>query len=257
MCKSAPGDLPSAGFAVPTTWVDRYDVYGTALRTVQTAADGVSRTSTSSYDPAGRVRRAGSTGTGTEAGVARPDTETTYDSAGRLALTRLVSGGSTADGTGPIARSYDAYGRISSYTDGTGLVTTSTYDSAGRPATVSNSHGSRTVSYEANGERGSLPTALNVSGVGVFTARYGADGTLVRQTLPGELTATTITDADTAHRLSRTSTAVRSVLAACQAWSGNAASSRPATAHGSRSSCGRSWRVALGAAAVMTHVSPK
>ena len=59
--------------------------------------------------------------------MARPDTETSYDSAGQLALTRLVSGGSTTDGTGPIGRSYDAYGRVSSYTDGTGLVTTSTY----------------------------------------------------------------------------------------------------------------------------------
>jgi RHS repeat-associated protein len=86
-------------------------------------------------------------------------------------------------------------GRLVSYTDSSGLVTTQSYDSVGRLVTVANEHGTRTVGYDGNGERGSLPTSLEVSGVGVFTARYGADGSIVREDLPGGLSATTERDA--------------------------------------------------------------
>lgn len=82
-----------------------------------------------------------------------------------------------------------------SYTDGSGLVTTQSYDSVGRLITVANEHGTRTIGYDGGGERGSLPTSLDVSGVGVFTARYGTDGALVREELPGGLSATTVRDA--------------------------------------------------------------
>ncbi len=196
LCKSFPGGAPSAGFTAPTTWVNSYDVYGTALRTVETAADGVERTSSSTLDAAGRVRFAATVGAGPDVGTAVPEIETTYDpGTGAVLSTGLRTGGSTAAGTGAISRTYDAFGRLSTYTDGTGLVTTTSYDDAGRVDKITNSHGERTVSYGGNGERGNLPTGVNVSGVGVFSARYGPDGTLVRQTLPGELTSTTVSNA--------------------------------------------------------------
>ncbi|MEU2349709.1 RHS repeat-associated core domain-containing protein [Modestobacter sp. NPDC049651] len=199
VCKTAPGGNPSAGFAVPTTWVSAYDVYGHATRTVETG-QGITRTTDTAYDPAGRVVRTQTTGTGTEIGTARAITETTYTPAGLVDTTRLINPdgtptGSTAQGTGPISRGYDAYGRLTSYTDGSGLTTSQTYDTVGRAQTTSNNQGTRTVSYDENGERGSLATSIAVSDVGTFTARYGADGTLVRETMPGSITALTKTDA--------------------------------------------------------------
>lgn len=140
-------------------------------------------------------------GSGNEAGLTRPITESTYNNAGLLAQSRLLEsdgspGGDVTQGTGPIARAYDAYGRLTSYIDGTGLETGYTYDAVGRLATVTNSAGTRTISYDGGGERGSLPTRIDVTGVGTFTARYGADGTLVQEGLPGGITATTVGDAD-------------------------------------------------------------
>jgi YD repeat-containing protein len=140
------------------------------------------------------------TGTGTEVGITQPVTDTSYTPAGLVEATRLINPdgtptGDLAQGTGAITRSYDAYSRPVSYTDGAGLATTTSYDTVGRVKTVSNNHGSRTVSYDENGERGSLPTSVAVSDVGTFTARYGSDGTLVRQTLPGGITALTKSDA--------------------------------------------------------------
>ncbi|SOC53550.1 RHS repeat-associated core domain-containing protein [Blastococcus aggregatus] len=199
LCKTLPGGAPSAGAVIPTSWIVGYDVYGNATRTVETGA-GVSRTTDVSYDVAGRVRRSITTGVGPEVGVQRPVTEATYNNAGLTVQTRLLNAdgtafGSAADGTAPIVRTYDAYGRLRTYTDGNGLVSAYSYDAIGRLANVSNDHGTRTVAYDENGERGSLPTSIDVSGVGVFTATYGADGTLVREGMPGGFAATTIRDA--------------------------------------------------------------
>ncbi len=199
LCKSLPGGAPSAGAPIPTSHVVGYDVYGNPTRTVETG-QGVSRTTDVSYDAAGRSRRSVTTGTGPEVGQLRPVTETLYNAAGLVERTQLLNpgggvGGNAADGTAPITRTYDAYGRLVTYTDGTGLVSSYSYDAVGRLTTLANDHGTRTVGYDGNGERGSLPTTVEVSGVGRFTARYGADGSLVREDLPGGFSATTIRDA--------------------------------------------------------------
>lgn len=199
LCKTLPGGAPNAGAPIPTSWASGYDVYGNPTRTVETGA-GVTRTTNVSYDTAGRVRRGVTTGSGPEIGVQRPVTETVYNAAGLTVQTRLLNAdgtvaGSTADGTAAIVRTYDAYGRLATYTDGTGLVSAYGYDSVGRLSTVGNDQGNRTVAYDQNGERGSLPTSIDVSGVGVFTATYGADGTLIREGMPGGFAATTIRDA--------------------------------------------------------------
>ncbi|SEO61350.1 RHS repeat-associated core domain-containing protein [Trujillonella endophytica] len=199
VCKTLPGGAPSSGAALLTKWVAAYDVYGNPTRVVETGP-GVTRTSDTAYDSVGRARRSSITATGLEAGQSRPTVETTYTAAGLVALTRVLNpdgtvGGDVAQGTGPIDRTYDAYGRVTSYTDGTGLTTTSTYDSVGRLGTVSNEAGTRTIGYGGAGER-SLPTSIDVTEVGTFAARYGADGALVRESSPGGFTATTIRGAD-------------------------------------------------------------
>ncbi len=81
---------------------------------------------------------------------------------------------------------YNALGQVTEYEDADGSQTKTTYDAYGRPVTVTDARGSRTVTYDpATG----LPTGLEVSGVGTFTARYDADGDLVETTMPNGISA--------------------------------------------------------------------
>ncbi len=212
VCKTTPAAPPApagsgaggATFAVPPSWVSRYDVYGHPLRTVETAPDGsLTRTADTTYDTAGRPVAATVTQTGSAAGSAAEATaalgesDTAYDSAGRIAAVS-TPGGTAAAGTGPVVHGYDAYGRQISYTDGSGAVTATSYDDAGRLSTVTTAHGKRTLTYDNTVERG-RPVALQDSAAATtdsFTAGYDPDGVLRRQSYPGGLTALTVTDAD-------------------------------------------------------------
>ncbi len=204
-CKTTPAAAPSAGYTIPTSQVTGYDIYGHPTRTVETGQDGTSRTNTVSYDPAGRPISTTVVGAGPEIGQALPASTSTYDPATGQPTVTSVPGGTASNGTGTITRGYDAYGRQIAYTDATGSSSTISYDAAGRLSKVRGAHGSRTISYDENGERGSLPTSIVDSGTdsttgtgvgaGTFTARYGADGSLVKQGYPGAISAVTVTDA--------------------------------------------------------------
>ncbi|MGN6815101.1 MAG: RHS repeat-associated core domain-containing protein [Solirubrobacterales bacterium] len=88
--------------------------------------------------------------------------------------------------------SYDALGRATSYEDADGAKATTSLDLDGRPATSTDAKGSQTIRYDANS---GLPVEMEASGVGVFTASYNADGSMVKQGLPDGLTAQTTYDA--------------------------------------------------------------
>lgn len=84
--------------------------------------------------------------------------------------------------------SYDGLGRVVRYADADGNVATVTYDLLGRPVTEADARGSRTWTYDPTT---GLPTKLEDSAAGTFTATYDADRKLRTRVLPNGLTGTT------------------------------------------------------------------
>ncbi|HYC54273.1 MAG TPA: RHS repeat-associated core domain-containing protein, partial [Candidatus Binatia bacterium] len=81
---------------------------------------------------------------------------------------------------------YDNLGRPKTYEDADGNEAETTYDSYGRPVTTTDDKGSQTITYDSVS---GLPTKLEDSGAGTFTAKYDADGKLIARVLPNGLTA--------------------------------------------------------------------
>nr|WSX81744.1 hypothetical protein OH826_17015 [Streptomyces sp. NBC_00899] len=165
-----PAQLP-----VKTT---TYDRWGNAA-TVTETANGVTRTTTTSHDAAGRDTGTSVTG-GT--GTAVPDTTTTYDPATGKATTTAAAGRT-------ISRTYDKLGRQISYADGAGSTTTTQYDSLNRPVLTTDSAPSTTTyTYDSAKDPRGLETSRTDSVAGTFSAAYDADSEVTAQTLPGGYT---------------------------------------------------------------------
>ncbi|HEX7299232.1 MAG TPA: RHS repeat-associated core domain-containing protein [Solirubrobacteraceae bacterium] len=175
-CKIRSAAQPTSGSQLPVT-VQQYDAYQNVTQSQDTVDNILRRTTTKTYDAAGRLATEQVVGNATGAGT--DPARKTYDysaSSGRLTTT-------TTPATTPvrtITRSYDAVGRISTYTDADGAVTTTRYDLLGRPARVSDTGGGdRTMTYDATTGR---LAQINDTTVGVINASaYDADGVLTRQ----------------------------------------------------------------------------
>src|SRR5205823_3547641 len=145
--------------------------------TVTETANGVTRVTTTSHDPAGRVTAVSVTG-GT--GDPVPDTLTSYDPASGQVST-------TGDPTGAqISSEYDQLGRLIAYTDAAGARTSYQYDDLDRKTLTIDANNTRTTyTYDTAIEPRGLLTSTTDSVAGTITARYDADGNLVSQALPG------------------------------------------------------------------------
>jgi RHS repeat-associated protein len=190
VCRAAPAAQPS-GTPVPVTETT-YNAYAQPATVTETSGS-VTRTTTRTYDAAGRaltvhVNDASS-------GVTQiPDVTTGYDP-----TTGLPTTASTATQT--LTTGFDALGRATSYTaptaSGTNTATTS-YDIDGRPLTVNDGKGTTTYSYDGTDQLGrvehrGLLTGEN-AGMGslpsAFAGAYDADGNLVSESYPNGLVAT-------------------------------------------------------------------
>ncbi|MFF2656461.1 DNRLRE domain-containing protein [Kitasatospora sp. NPDC058032] len=167
---AAAGDAGANPAEIPTSTTE-YDRYGRPA-VVRETANGVTRTTTTTTDAAGRTTKVAVTG-GT--GTAVPDTTTAYDAA-----TGRVVG--IANGTATVRTTFDRLGRVIGYDDGAGSVTTTEYDVADRPVKRADSAPSTTTTgYDGYGR----PQSLTDSVAGTMTAEYDSEGKLTRQTLPG------------------------------------------------------------------------
>lgn len=173
--------------SLPVEQVAMYSRYLAPATTTETRGDVV-RTSSTTFDSAGRAIQSETTLAGVDGSAALPRTTTLYDPA-----TGLVTGTSAAS-AGTISTIYDLWGRQTTYTDTDGAVTTTSYDAAGRVATVADPTGTTTYTYDGASERRGLVTSLNVSGVGEFTSTYDAAGNPVSSSLAGQLTLTNTYD---------------------------------------------------------------
>ncbi|HEX2057383.1 MAG TPA: RHS repeat-associated core domain-containing protein, partial [Actinomycetota bacterium] len=184
-CKVVPVSQPGTA-GLPDLAVTTYQ-YNRLLQVTQTkeTTGTHSRTATTTYDAAGREVSDGATAT---SGTAVPTATTAYsDATGHPTSVTTVDGGVTRR----VTTTYDTLGRPTSYTDAEGNTSTTTYDLLSRPLSRSDGKGTQTLTYDATS---GLPTRLEDSGAGVFTASYNADGLPLTTTLPGGVKVTNTYD---------------------------------------------------------------
>ncbi|MFE0647145.1 DNRLRE domain-containing protein [Streptomyces sp. NPDC059534] len=182
VCSTGPaGDTTGGGTnpaQLPSTTTE-YDWWGNTAQLTETA-NGVTRTTTTTYDAAGRPTRTAVTG---GIGQAVPESATEYDASTGQALRTVSPTGGT------ITKAIDRLGRLISYTDADGGVTTTEYDLLDRPVKVAdNAPSTVTYTYDTGVEPRGLATRTTDSVAGVFQTGYDADGTVSGERLPGGYT---------------------------------------------------------------------
>ncbi|MFJ9765639.1 DNRLRE domain-containing protein [Streptomyces erythrochromogenes] len=188
VCSTGPAGAITGGGTNPAqlpTTTTEYNWWGGAAKVSETA-NAVTRTTTTTYDAAGRPTKLAVTG-GT--GQAVPEATTEYDPAtGRAVKTSSPTGGT-------ITKTYDKLGRQMSYTDADSGVTTTEYDLLDRQVKVTDNVPSTvTYTYDHAAEPRGLATKTTDSIAGVFQATYDADGSVATEKLPGGYTLTTTED---------------------------------------------------------------
>jgi RHS repeat-associated protein len=180
ICKTKPAAQPTGGLpAIPTTTFE-YNRLSQPTRVVDTTPTA-SRTTTTTYDAAGRLSTEAATAT---TGSDLPAVSHVYSSTtGRE--TSIVTG------TRSITRVFDSLGRQTGHTDADGVKTTTTYDLLDRPATINDGKATQTLGYDST--RGLLSSVADPQ-VGTLGATYDADGAVATKTYPNGLIATITTD---------------------------------------------------------------
>ncbi|MEU0344640.1 DNRLRE domain-containing protein [Streptomyces bobili] len=187
VCSTGPGgDITGGGTnpaQLPTRTVG-YDFWGQPSKVTETA-NGVTRTTTTTTDAAGRLTNVSTTG---GVGIAISQTTTTYNpDSGQTAT--VTSNGQT------ITTSYDKLGRQISYNDGAGNTTTTEYDLLDRSVKTTDSAPSTTTyTYDTTKDSRGLATSITDSVAGTFSASYDTEGNLAVEHLPGGYTLTVGSD---------------------------------------------------------------
>ncbi|MBT2441837.1 RHS repeat-associated core domain-containing protein [Streptomyces sp. ISL-36] len=184
VCSTGPAGAVTGGGGNPAqlpTSTTEYDWWGNAAKVTETA-NGVTRTTTTTHDAAGRPTKVAVTG---GIGEAVPESTTQYDPAtGRAVKTVSPTGGT-------ITKAFDRLGRQISYTDADGGVTTTAYDLLNRQVkVVDNAPSTVTYTYDHAAEPRGLATRTTDSVAGVFQTAYDADGSISSEKLPGGYTLT-------------------------------------------------------------------
>ncbi|MFD0507038.1 RHS repeat-associated core domain-containing protein [Streptomyces chiangmaiensis] len=187
VCSTGPAGDITGGGTNPTqlpTKTTEYDRWGNTAKLTETAG-GVTRTTTTTSDAAGRPTLVSVTG---GVGTAVPDTTTTYDpDSGDIAT--VTSNGQT------ITHVTDMLGREISYSDGSGNTAATQYDAQGRTTKVTDSAPSTTTyTYDTTKDPRGVETSRIDSVAGTFNATYDADGELATEQLPGGYTLTLTQD---------------------------------------------------------------
>ncbi|MCM2419075.1 DNRLRE domain-containing protein [Streptomyces sp. RKAG293] len=182
ICQTGPAAAITGGGSNPTelpTKTMEFGLFGQTTKVTETA-NSVTRTTTTSYDNAGRPATLSVSG---GIGTAVPSVTTAYDSITGLPLTQTSSTGGT------ITKTYDGLGRPMSYTDADGGSTRTSYDALDRPTSVTDSVPSTTsYTYDTAVDPRGMVTKVTDSVAGSFTAAYDSDGGMIAEGLPGGYT---------------------------------------------------------------------
>jgi RHS repeat-associated protein len=188
VCWTGPAGDITGGGAQPVKLPNSTVQYGTFGQTTKITdeAGGITRTTSTSYDAAGRP-----TGVSVSGGLGQavPATTTSYDPATGQ-VTEVAS--PTA---GTITKAYDKLGRLISYTDADGGTTTTEYDKLDRTVKVSDSVPSTvTYAYDHTAEPRGLATSRTDSVAGTFHVTYDSDGSVATEKFPGGYTLVSTED---------------------------------------------------------------
>ncbi|WP_424860216.1 DNRLRE domain-containing protein [Streptomyces sp. MMS24-I29] len=182
VCATGPAGATTGGGTNPSqlpTSTTEYDWWGNITKVTDTA-NGTTRTTTTTYDNAGRQMRTAITG---DLGQAVPESTTEYDPATGRAVKVISPTGGT------ITKAFDKLGRQISYTDADGGVTSTEYDLLDRQVKVTDNVPSTvTYTYDHAVEPRGLATKTTDSIAGTFQATYDADGSVTSEKLPGGYT---------------------------------------------------------------------
>lgn len=183
VCKTGPAGQP-AGQSMPVTHYADYDSELRPTRVVESSGtDAEARITTTTYDNLGRHL----TTTVQAAGDTRNTTLTYHpDNGAPIGVTGTGAGVST---------DYDQWGRVKSYTDGSGMTSTTGYTPDGQVASFHDGEGTYTYTYgdPTTGEYRQLPTSVDVglpAGTpDTFTMAYNAAGAQTKVTYPNGMIA--------------------------------------------------------------------
>lgn len=183
VCRTDPGGAASAGYNVPAK-VYTYDLYGQVL-TLAEASGAVTRTSTATYDAAGRPSTSALSVTGLASSTAVPSGIVTYDPA------TGDTTGLTA-GTASLTATFDALGRRVTQVDADASTSTYTYDIDGNVKTLNDGKATYTYSYATSTEHRGLVTSIDtgMGSLSTFTGSYDPAANLTGQTYPNGTAAT-------------------------------------------------------------------
>ena len=192
-CEVKPAAQPGTS-GQPDLLVTRYKSYSLLDKPVEIVespggTETNIRRTVISYDGAGRETQKTETG----GGVNVPPTQQVYDAATGLPTeTKFVCQEScTGFDNQALVTTYDSLGRVKEYADADGNKATTTYDLMGRPVAVNDGKGTQTMVYDPST---GVPTELQDSAAGTFTATYDAEGNMTSQVLPNGLVSKTSYD---------------------------------------------------------------
>jgi RHS repeat-associated protein len=184
------------GLDLPDSTTTKYSMWLAGVESVERSGSGaneVLRTSTTSYKSDGRIS---STRVEVAGGASEPElrSRTVYSADhGMPVRTEQLDG--TGDVVAENATEHDLWGRETSYINSLGDDSTTTYVApglagAGMVSTFSNDTGTISYTYDGidalgNAEQRGLVTAMEVEGVGTYTAAYDDQASMILQTAPG------------------------------------------------------------------------
>ncbi|MCT9076987.1 DNRLRE domain-containing protein [Streptomyces fulvoviolaceus] len=170
-CTETTAPASDSSSATVTSYT--YDRWGNQA-TVTVTADSKTRTTTYTHDDAGRLTKTTVTA---DTGTDLPAQSITYDTDTGLKET-VTSDGQTAE------YSYDARGRLTTYSDGSGNTTSVSYDAQDRVTKTADSTGATTAYSYSTDSGGDRVVTVTDSLAGTFTLTYGAADRLQAQELP-------------------------------------------------------------------------
>ena len=180
-CQTQPAAQPQVGPNLPVSTVT-YNIWDEAETTTEkvTGKSGeTTRTSTQTYDAAGRLKESAINST---TGRSVPTATDEY-SEETGALIKQGAGGKS------IISAYNTLGQLTSYIDAAGTTATYEYEKEGDDRLTKTNDGKGTQTHEYDKTTGQA-TALKDSGAGTFSATYNTEGQIATETYPNGMKAT-------------------------------------------------------------------